>query len=126
MKKILIPIIVILVIVAGFLIRDYVKFRPVDWEEGEVKLYKVVFPDDPAYEMALSSVNGRAVFKDPFAAMKQFQSDYKSLIEQTQEEFDLNNFTRYTYKTYCLYASGVPRIIISFCNVFENSFERTS
>ena len=124
MKKILIPIAVILVIVMGFFIRDYVKFRPVDWEDGDVTKMEKKFPNDPAYEMGLSSINGRAVFKDPFAAMKQFKVDYESLIEQMQEEYDLNNFTRYTYWQYC--SSEAPPIMYSFCNVFENSFERTS
>ena len=62
MKKILISIVAILVIVMAFFIRDYVKFRPVDWEDGDVAKMEGKFPDDPAYEMGLSSINGRAVF----------------------------------------------------------------
>ena len=56
--------------------------------------------------------------------MKQFKVDYEALIEQMQEQYDLSNFTRYTYKRYC--SSEAPDIMLSFCNVFENSFERTS
>lgn len=126
MKKIIkaaaIPTAIILAIVAAFIIRDRIKFRTVDWTEGNVARWEEEFPDDPAYEMAVNSVNGETVFKDPFAAMKQFKIDYADLIEQEKEKYDLNNFTRYTYWKYRI-TDDPPYIIESFCYTFGNSFK---
>lgn len=120
---------VILAIAVAFLIRDYLKFRPADWEEGNAEQWEEEFPDDPAYEMAINADTGLHMFKDPMAAMKKFKTDYKEMLKEVQEEYTaegyrMNDFTKYTYRQYMMYASNVPEIILDFCHTFENSFKQ--
>lgn len=102
-KALLITGIVVVVLAAAFFIRDYLMFQPVDWVEGDVSQWSGLFPDDPAYALALgldSSGSPVPVFKDPLAALEQFKIDNAAILEHIAEDYDLKPLSKYNYKKY--------------------------
>ena len=111
---------------------DKIYFTQSSYKEGNVEMWKDLFPNHSAYDMALNDKN-EPVFKNPSKALKQAKSDYSDAIKIIKKQFKLLPLTKYTYKPYGIYGwqvitddemiSKQGNKITQFIDIYENSFK---
>ena len=135
-KYMIIFLLVIFAIISVVLIvlniLDYFLFNQCAWHTGDTTEWDILFDNKDAYDLALNSQN-MPVFKNPDKALAELKRDYKQVILEIKNEFNISfDLSKYNYQDYSTYGCQLTtsdpilrhqgRYISQVLDIYENSF----